>query len=221
MKIKAININKSYVKQRHELNIIRDFSCEFNEGGLYLFKGASGSGKTTLLSIFGLIDKPTSGELIFDGNSVLVLKRKALEELRRANVGFVFQEANLLERLTIKENLILSLTACGYETSDEAARADALLERVGLSNRAEHYPFELSGGEKQRVSFARAISRDPKLLICDEPTASLDSDNAGIIRSMVSDMKKRGCIVLLSSHSSDFDGIADTVINVERGMAGI
>lgn len=216
MNINAVNINKSYIKEKHELKIIRDFSCAFNSGEIYLFKGASGSGKTTLLSIFGLIDKPTSGDLVFDDISILSLKRSKIEELRRNKVGFVFQEANLLERLTIYENLMLVFDSreCDIVKADE--RIKELLAEVGLSDRAEYYPFELSGGEKQRVSFARAISNNPELLICDEPTASLDIDNIERIKDIISDMKEKGCIILISSHSGDFDDIANSVITIGK-----
>ena len=216
MRLKAVNINKSYVKEKHRLNIIENFSCEIGSGEFWLFKGASGCGKTTLLSILGLIDKPDSGELLLGDISVLSKKRKEIEAMRRTLVGFVFQEANLLERLTIRENLLLTMEGSDVSKADAAAQADRILQSVGLGHRAGHFPFELSGGEKQRVSFARAILKKPELLICDEPTASLDRANADKIREMLIDMKRKGCSVLVSSHTADFDDIADTVIQVGK-----
>lgn len=216
MKLKAVNINKSYVKEKHRLNIIENFSCEIGSGELWLFKGASGCGKTTLLSILGLIDKPDSGELLLGDVPVLFRKRREIEAMRRTLIGFVFQEANLLERLTIRENLLLTLEGSSYNKTEAAGQAEKILQTVGLGDRAGHYPFELSGGEKQRVSFARAVMKQPELLICDEPTASLDRTNADKIREMLLDMKRKGCSVLVSSHTADFDDIADTVIQVGK-----
>lgn len=216
MILKAVNINKSYVKEKHRLQVIKDFSCKIESGELWVFKGTSGSGKTTLLSILGLIDKPDSGELFFDDTSVFALKRKRVEALRRNMVGFVFQEANLLERLSVRDNILLSIECCSCLKSEYAEQVNNILRTVDLEHRTEHFPFELSGGEKQRLSFARAILKRPKLLICDEPTASLDKDNAERIRDMIVDLKKRGCIVLVSSHTADFDGIADSVVHIRK-----
>lgn len=215
MEIRLNNICKSYFKNKRELKIIENFSYVFRNSKMYLIKGSSGAGKTTLLSIIGLLDKPDSGSISFDDRDLFNVSYKERTDFIRKNIGFIFQDYNLLEGLTIEENILIHYLGYKGDLIEEKQRIEAILKRLGLSHRKNHYPFELSGGEKQRVGIARALVKQPKLIVCDEPISNLDKDNSEQIKNILIELKKsEKCTIIVSCHTEDFDKIADEIIKL-------
>jgi len=213
MIIELKNLSKKYKKGKRTLEVINDFSYTFKSNNIYLLKGSSGSGKTTILSLIGLLDNETDGSILFDGKDVCKLSSKEKSRIRKEDIGFIFQDYNLLEGMSIEENI--GLTYLDSKISDLDERILDIMSKMNLSHRSGHYPFELSGGEKQRVAIARAIIKNPRLLICDEPVSNLDKKNIEQMVSVLRDIKKRrDCIILISCHTSDFDAYADNIIEM-------
>jgi len=186
-KINISNVNKIYKMKGCEVHALRDISCVVNAGYLVTLEGPSGSGKTTLLSLIGGLDYPTSGEISFDEQVISNFSLSELSEIRRQKVSFVFQDYILFEELTVLDNvkLILQITYGNIKNIDAIAKE--WVTRVGLSHRQGHRPYELSGGEKQRVGVARALSKRPEILLADEPTSNLDEENRDIIANTILD----------------------------------
>lgn len=215
MEIRLRDVSKSYYKNKRELKIINQMNYVFDSGKMYLIKGSSGSGKTTLLSILGLLDKPSSGELIFDNTSVLQFNYNQRTDFIHDNIGFVFQDFNLLEGLTIEENILVHYLGMKTDFKHAKEPVEDILTRLGLAHRKDHYPFELSGGEKQRVGIARAIIKQPKLIICDEPISSLDKENSEGIKNILSELNKNEkCTIVITCHTDDFDEIVDEILQL-------
>ena len=213
MKIYLKAINKTYKKDGSNLNVIKDFTHELSSGHMYLIKGSSGSGKTTLLSMIGLLDEPSSGKIYFDDEMISNASESKKNLIRRFDIGFVYQEYNLFERLTVKENI--EVAYLDSNIPDMEAKIRDTLEKVNLKNREKHYTFELSGGEKQRVAIARALIKNPKILICDEPISNLDYENAKILIDILCEIRdKTECIILISCHTDHFDEYADEIIRL-------
>lgn len=211
MKICLEHICKTYKKDGNELNIIKDFSHNFHSGNMYLLKGSSGSGKTTLLSLIGLLDVPTSGKVIYDDEIVSQYSDVQKNEIRRNNIGYVYQEYNLFDRLTVLENI--EVAYMDSHIPDLSLKIKETLEKVNLANREKHYSFELSGGEKQRVSIARALIKNPKVLLCDEPISNLDEENAKNLIDILCEIRDRmDCIIFVSCHTHHFDEYADEIL---------
>lgn len=188
-----------------------DFSV--GKGEFAVVVGASGAGKTTVLNILGGMDTATSGEVIVDGNDITTYNTKQLTAYRRDDIGFVFQFYNLVPNLTALENVELALQIC-----KDPLDAMAVLEDVGLGERAANFPAQLSGGEQQRVSIARALAKNPKLLLCDEPTGALDYNTGKAILKLLQDMcRKKGMTVILITHNSAIAPMADRVIKIKNG----
>ena len=216
MNIELVDVSKNYTKKNRQISVINHFSNRFEEGKLYLFKGSSGSGKSTLLSSISLIQEIDSGEIKYDEQNVEQLSQEEKCTIRRNNVGIVFQESNLLEGLTVLENVtVLPVCEKLMKKKEAQEKALSLLGRFGIEDKEDAYPAELSGGERQRVGIARALINSPKLLVCDEPTANLDDDNAKNIVELlksISDTEK--CIVIAACHSNHFDDVADEIIRL-------
>ncbi len=186
-----------------------------------MLSGASGSGKTTLLNIIGGIDKPTSGKILVNDQDLTVQNEDALSDYRCNNVGFVFQAYNLVSTLTVAENIAFPMEWIGTSEEKAETRITELLETVGLQNRANHFPAQLSGGEQQRVAFARALANDPQLILADEPTGNLDSKNSLKIVQVLQLLKSRGKTVIVATHDSEIKELADIVLCLEDGkLAG-
>ena len=182
-------------------------------GKLTILKGRSGSGKTTLLNILSALDEPTEGEVIVGGHVYSEMNEKEKEKLRRYNIGFVFQFYNLVPNLTALENVELALQICKNPLD-----AREVLEEVGLKDRLTNFPAQLSGGEQQRVSIARALAKNPKLLLCDEPTGALDYQTGKAILKLLQDMcRERGMTVIVITHNSALTPMADRVIKIKNG----
>lgn len=211
MVIQAENLEKTYKKGKNHIDVIQDFNHVFETGRMYLLKGASGKGKTTLLSILGLLDNPTQGKLLIDGNVLDFKNTKSLCQTRKDRYSFVFQDYALFENLSVYENLKLV-----YEDTEEDCdekKIDEFLEKMNLAHRKFHRTAELSGGEKQRAAFARALLKDSEVFICDEPISNVDEGNAQIILELLSELKKTK-LVIVTCHTSVFDDICDEIVRL-------
>jgi lipoprotein-releasing system ATP-binding protein len=201
----ANGISKSYPTPRGELQILNGISLSLNRGDAVAIMGPSGSGKSTLLYILGVLDAPTSGTLTLDGQDPFALGEREQAAFRNRRIGFVFQDHSLLPQCSVLENVLaptLVASAADGATSDASGRARELLSQVGLSDRLEHRPGELSGGEKQRAAIARALIRDPQLILCDEPTGNLDRASADTVASLLIDLhRSRNTILVVVTHS--------------------
>ncbi len=194
------NISKSYDMVDGSLTVLKDFNEVINEGELIALVGPSGAGKSTLMHIAGGLDKPTSGKVLFKGQSIYDFKEADLNHYRGNHVGFVFQSHYLLDDFTAKENIMLPFIILGGNKKDAEIRANELLNSVGLSDRANHYPSELSGGEQQRISVARALVNSPKILLADEPTGNLDRANSDGVINILSSLSEKGVSVVIVTH---------------------
>lgn len=209
--IKLNNVTKKYKVGENEILANNNISFEVEKGELVVILGSSGAGKSTLLNILGGMDINDLGEVIVDGKNISKYNAKELTNYRRYDVGFVFQFYNLLPNLTAKENVELAI-----EISNSEMIATKCLEDVGLSHRVDNFPSQLSGGEQQRVSIARAISKSPKLLLCDEPTGALDYNTGKQVLKILQDMsRKKGVTVIIVTHNSALAKIADKVIYMQ------
>lgn len=207
------NVNKIYQMGEVEINAINNASFQIDKGELVCILGPSGAGKTTALNILGGMDFPTSGDVIVDGINISTLKNKALISYRRHDIGFVFQFYNLIQNLTALENVELAVQLCkDYKDPKK------VLEDVGLSERINNFPSQLSGGEQQRVSIARAIAKNPKLLLCDEPTGALDYNTGKqILKLLERESKENKMTVLIITHNSAIAPMANKVIKFKNG----
>ncbi len=199
--LKARGISKTYESAAGPVPVLEDVNLDLNLGDALSIMGPSGSGKSTLLQILGLLDPPTSGQLTFDGVEPWKLKEAEQARFRNTRIGFVFQDHCLLPQCTVLEN-VLTPTLVGDRDDTVIDRAKELIERAGLTPRIDHFPAQLSGGEKQRVAIARALIRQPKLLLCDEPTGNLDEATAWQVLTLLAELQKemRG-ILMIVTHS--------------------
>ena len=197
------------------IKALNNTNFEREKGELVVIVGPSGAGKTTTLNILGGMDKATSGEVIVDGKEITKLNDKKLIEYRRNDIGFVFQFYNLVQNLTAKENVELATQICS-----DALDVNEILEKVGLSDRKDNFPAQLSGGEQQRVAIARAIAKNPKLLLCDEPTGALDYKTGKSILKLLQEMaRKEKMTVAIITHNGAIAPMADKVIHFKNGTA--
>jgi putative ABC transport system ATP-binding protein len=217
--IKTLRLTKDYKVGRSIVTALRGVSIKIPETKFSILYGPSGSGKTTLLNIIGLIDLPTEGEVFLEKIDIASLGRLKRSEMRLNNIGFVFQKYYLLEELTALENVYLPAVAKGGFSRTAVERARHLLELVGLKERLRHKPEQLSEGEKQRVAVARSLINEPKILLCDEPTASLDADNRKIVLDLLVKInKEKNVTVFLVTHDEAQLGYADKVFYIRDGL---
>lgn len=208
------NLTKEYVMGEVTVNALRGVSFELFSGEFVVILGASGSGKSTMLNIIGGIDKPTAGDIYFGGKSVGNMTEKELTVYRRLSVGFVFQFYNLIPNLTAKENILLA-----SELSRDAISAKELLTLIDLADRADHFPSQLSGGQQQRIAIARALAKNPTLLLCDEPTGALDFSTGLQVLKLLKDFNTRyKKTVAIITHNSGIGAMADRVFHVKDGL---
>ena len=211
----AKDVKKQYVVGSTEINALNGVNFEIEEGEFAVVLGASGAGKTTLLNLIGGMDTLTSGELLVDGENVGKYNKRRLTEYRRNDVGFVFQFYNLMPNLTALENVELATEMC-----KDALSPKEVLRSVGLEERMANFPAQLSGGEQQRVSIARAIAKNPKILLCDEPTGALDYATGKTILKLLHDAcKQHGKTVIIVTHNSALKEMADKVVHIKNGQA--
>ena len=209
------NIGKQYKMGEVIIDALKDTSFTIEKGELVVIVGPSGAGKTTTLNILGGMDTATSGKLIVDNKEITKLKNKELTKYRREDVGFVFQFYNLVQNLTAKENVELATQIC-----KDSLDVSKILEKVGLGNKKDNFPSQLSGGEQQRVAIARAIAKNPKLLLCDEPTGALDYKTGKQILKLLQDTcRKEKMTVVIITHNTAIAPMADKIIYFKNGQA--
>jgi len=215
--ILAQAVGKSYQLGSEKLDVLKDVTFSILKAKFVVISGPSGSGKTTLLNIIGGLDKPTSGQIFVEGEDLTVKDEDFLSDFRCNNIGFVFQAYNLVSTLTVAENVAFPMEWTRKPEEEIEKRINELLETVGLQNRANHFPSQLSGGEQQRVAFARALANDPQLILADEPTGNLDEKNAQKIIQVLQLLKEEGKTVIVSTHDLLIKQLADQVLCLEEG----
>jgi putative ABC transport system ATP-binding protein len=214
--LEARQLNKTYTVDNRRITVLTDISLSIATGEFVVITGSSGSGKTTLLTLLSGLDQPSSGHVVIQGQEITGATEDELAPIRNRMIGFVFQSFHLVPSMTAKENIMFPAEIMGNKDAEQTARR--LLERVGLADRADNMPSQLSGGEKQRVSLCRAMVNRPKLLFADEPTGNLDSKNGDIVLSQLIDLKtEQGATLILVTHNPDIAKAADRVLILEDG----
>jgi putative ABC transport system ATP-binding protein len=210
--IRLENVTKVYYTDDVETHALEEIDLEIQHGEFVSIEGPSGCGKSTLLSIVGLLDTPTSGEYFLDGDPVATLTPAQRARIRSRSIGFIFQAFNLINDLTVQENVELPLTYRSLPPADRSERVQAALERVGVAHRAKHYPTQLSGGQQQRVAIARALVGDPLILLADEPTGNLDSKNGEAVMELLRDLHRGGATICMVTHDPRFARYAQRTV---------
>ena len=215
--IKAIGLTKIFRTESVQTIALNEISIDISEGEFVAIMGPSGCGKSTLLNILGLLDNPTSGELWFIGKEVSRYSENDRTDMRNGNIGFVFQSFNLIDELTVFENVELPLLYAGVSVHERVDRVNKALERMQISHRTEHYPQQLSGGQQQRVAIARAIVTNPKIILADEPTGNLDSTNGNEVMLLLTELNKDGATVVMVTHSEENAREAGRIVRMMDG----
>jgi len=216
--IKIANLEKTYRTEEVETVALNKLSFEIKEGEFVAVMGPSGCGKSTLLNIVGLLDDPDEGSYQFNGIEVAKFNERKRADLRKRNIGFVFQSFNLIDELTVFENVELPLIYTGVKAADRKKRVEAVLDKVQIMHRRNHYPQQLSGGQQQRVAVARAVVNKPKLILADEPTGNLDSHNGSEVMQMLTDMNEQGTTIIMVTHSEHDARFSHRIIRMLDGQ---
>ncbi len=216
--IKLDGVKKVFYTEEVETHALADIHLEVKQGDYVAISGPSGCGKTTLLSILGLLDTPTGGEYLLDGEQVANLTASQRARIRNQHIGFVFQAFNLIGDLTVYENVELPLTYRGMPGSERRQRVEESLEKVGMAYRSKHYPSQLSGGQQQRVAVARAIVGRPLILLADEPTGNLDSKNGEHVMDLMRELHQEGSTICMVTHDPRYAHYADRSVNLFDGQ---
>ncbi len=215
--VAAHSLHKAYQLGDAEVQVLKGLTVNVAKGEFVAICGPSGSGKTTLLNLISGIDRPTSGKILVLGQDLTVQDEDFLADFRCSNVGFVFQSYNLVSTLTVAENVAFPMEWSRKPEAEVETRVQELLETVGLQHRANHFPAQLSGGEQQRVAFARALANDPELILADEPTGNLDTENGQKIRQVLQMLKAKGKTVIVATHDQELMQLADRILCLEDG----
>lgn len=200
-----------------QVQALHNVSFDVGKGEFVAIMGASGSGKTTLLNIIASLDKASSGEVFLEGRGLSVIKDRELSAFRRTNLGFVFQDFNLLDNFSVKDNILLPLVLSGESIDVMEGKLMPLARRLGIEKLLEKFPYEISGGEKQRTAMARAVITEPKLILADEPTGALDSKASSLVLSMFEELNKNGQTILMVTHSTLAASYAKRVLFIKDG----
>ena len=214
--LELINIRKTFTTEK-KINVLRGLSRKFRLGKTYAIMGPSGSGKSTLLNLISLIDKPTSGTIKFDNHEINFSQNEKNDLFRSKRIGIVYQENNLLSDFTALENVYFASLSLNNNKKLALFKAEKLLKKIGLSNRLNHFPSQLSGGEAQRVAIARAIINDPQIILADEPTGSLDMNTAKDIFKLLNNQKRSDRIIIFATHNRFFAKKADYLLEMRDG----
>lgn len=215
--LKVENLKKSFFTEEIETIALNGVSFEVEEGEFVAVMGPSGCGKSTLLNIVGTLDRPTSGSYLLDGKEVGGLSTSQLTAIRKGKIGFIFQSFNLIDELTVRQNVELPLTYLNISASERRSRVGELLERMNMSHRVNHYPRQLSGGQQQRVAIARALVTNPDIILADEPTGNLDSKNGIEVMELLTDLNAAGTTVMMVTHSDRDAAYAHRTITLFDG----
>ncbi len=216
--IQLTSISKSYKVGEETLDVLKDIHLSINEGEFVAIMGPSGSGKSTLMNVIGCLDNPTSGTYLLGNEDISAYKDEELAKVRNLSIGFVFQQFQLLPRLTALKNVELPMIYAGVGRKEREERAKLALEKVGLAKRVNHLPNELSGGQKQRVAIARSIVNHPKIILADEPTGALDTKTSISIMEQFTELNKEGVTVILVTHEQEVADYAKRIITVRDGL---
>ena len=214
--IQLSNINKSFITQK-KINVLKKVNYKFKKGKIYSLMGPSGSGKSTLLNILSLIDRPSSGSVIIEDNIINFNNSNKNDLLRAKKIGIIYQQDNLLPDFTALENIYLASLADGNDRETSISKSKVLLKKVGLINRLNHYPSQLSGGEKQRIAIARALINDPQIILADEPTGSLDIETAKDIFELLKKQINTNRLIIFATHNRFFADKSDCLLEIVNG----
>jgi len=215
--LKLEKVTKTYNTSTVAFHAIKDICLEIKQGDFMAITGASGSGKSTLMHIIGLLDRPTEGQVILEGEDISTLNQTKLAQLRNQTLGFVFQQFNLLAKTSSLENTILPLLYSDVPQKDRTNLGIIMLEKVGLADKIKNFPSQLSGGQQQRVAIARALINNPKIILADEPTGNLDSKSGKAIMSLFQKLHQEGKTIVLVTHDAKIAKIAKKVITLKDG----
>lgn len=213
------NLKKVYTTRfgSNQVKALSDVSFSVEQGEYVAIMGESGSGKTTLLNILASLDKPTSGEVLLNGKNIVSIKEKEISNFRRNNLGFVFQDFNLLDTFSLKDNIFLPLVLSGKKFNEMNERLQPLAKKLGISDLLEKYPYEVSGGQKQRAAIARALITNPQLILADEPTGALDSRSSDELLKLFEDINNEGQTIVMVTHSTKAASSAKRVLFIKDG----
>ena len=214
--IQLSNLNKTFVTEK-KINVLKKINYKFKKGKIYSLMGPSGSGKSTLLNLLSLIDRPSSGSITIENNNIDFKNSQKNDLLRAKKIGIIYQQDNLLSDFTAIENIYLANLAAGNNKEFSIAKSKILLRKVGLSSRANHYPSQLSGGEKQRVSIARALINDPQIILADEPTGSLDLETATGVFEILKKQINPNRLIIFATHNRFFADKSDCLLEIVNG----
>ncbi len=215
--IKVENIKKVFRTDEVETRALNEVTLNVKEGEFVAVMGPSGCGKSTLLNILGLLDTPTEGKYLLAGKDVSTLKENDRIDLRKGVIGFVFQSFNLIDELTVEENIELPLLYMGIPKKERREKVKKAMERMDISHRARHYPAQLSGGQQQRVAIARAVIAGPKIILADEPTGNLDSKNGNEVMQLLAELHREGTTIVMVTHSQHDASFANRIIKLFDG----
>ena len=216
--IRIEHLSKVFRTEEVETTALTDVSLHVKQGEFVAIMGPSGCGKSTLLNIIGLLDNPTSGNYYFNGQEVGHLKEKQRTQVRKGNIGFVFQSFNLIDELNVYENVELPLIYLKKKASEKKELVTSILDRMNISHRVKHFPQQLSGGQQQRVAIARAVVAGPKLILADEPTGNLDSKNGAEVMNLLTELNQEGTTIVMVTHSQHDASYAHRVVHLFDGQ---
>ncbi len=215
--IRVENLSKSFRTEEVETVALDKVSFEVKDGEFVAIMGPSGCGKSTLLNILGLLDNPTSGKYWLGDREVENLKEKERTDVRKGEIGFVFQSFNLIDELSVEENIELPLTYLGVSRTERKKRVQEIMKRMAISHRAKHFPHQLSGGQQQRVAIARAVVFNPKMILADEPTGNLDSKNGAEVMRLLTELNQEGTTIVMVTHNEHDARMAHRIIRLFDG----
>jgi len=216
--IKTVDLKKLYTTEEIETTALNCVNIDINKGEFVAIMGPSGCGKSTLLNLVGLLDNPDDGEYYFAGEEVSKYSERQRANLRKENIGFVFQSFNLIDELTVAENVELPLLYLGVSASERRSRVDVVLEGMQIMHRRNHFPQQLSGGQQQRVAVARAIIAKPKVILADEPTGNLDSSHGDEVMNLLTELNEEGTTIIMVTHSPTYADYAHRIVHLFDGQ---